>query len=123
MAHIRNLIFKIGFVAFVIACSLPSVAMANGLQSSTEAIIQAIQYMPIIISGIAYLHGGATVLAGANKLKQHAEDPTKTPMGQGISRIVLGGTISSLPTFMGWLQSSLGVGGGHFSFERMSLIR
>lgn len=114
---------KILILALIMALALPESAMAYALKDSADAVIKSLHHVPTIVSGIAYLHGGVTVFAGANKLKAHAEDPAKTPMVQGLSRIMLGSMIASLPPFMNWIQSSLYVAGSDLHFTRMGMVR
>jgi hypothetical protein len=100
-------VLKIGLAAAVIACACPDVAFAQELQNSVTEVKTGLRDMPIVLSGLAYLAGGATLLHGAGLLKKHADGPTQTPLRQGLIRMALGGLIAALPTLMGWVSASL----------------
>ena len=100
-------VLKLGLAAGVIAMACPDVAFAQQLQNSVEEVKTGMRNMPIVLSGLAYLAGGATMMHGAGLLKKHADGPTQVPLTQGLMRMALGGVIAALPTLMGWIASSL----------------
>lgn len=98
---------KLGALAAVIAAALPDLSWAQTLQTSVDNVKQGMGNMPIVLSGLAYLAGGATMLHGAGLLKKHSDNPTQTPLAQGLTRLGIGGVIAALPTAMGWIATSL----------------
>jgi hypothetical protein len=109
-------------IATVLAVAWPHMAMAQSLQATSAALVDALKDMPTIMSGVSYLFGGLLVLGGANKLKMHAENPQQTPMSHGLVRLGVGGMIAGLPPFMGWINSTLSVGNDTLHFKRMDKI-
>lgn len=95
---------KVLALAAVLAAAFPelSFAAAVGLKESVANVSGSMKDMPIILSGIAYLAGGATMLSGAGLLKKHADNPASTPLMQGMSRMIAGGFIASLPFALEW---------------------
>jgi hypothetical protein len=63
-----------------------------------------------------------TIFSGAWKLKSHAEDPSKAPLMQGVSRIAIGGAFSVLPALMAYVNSSLSIGNFRLLFHSLGKI-
>ncbi len=110
---------KLAVMAAVIAAAFPEfsfAAAASNLKESVTTVTKGMRDMPIILSGLSYLAAGATMLHGAGLLKKHADQPTSVPLMQGVSRILAGGFIASLPYAISWtvatfkLQGSCGEG-------------
>jgi hypothetical protein len=118
----KDTVLKMALLASVIALAVPSMAYAQNMQATSAALVDAMKDMPVIISGISYMFGGLLVLGGANKLKMHAENPQQTPMSHGLVRIGVGGIIAGMPPFMGWVNSSLSIGGGSLKFKKLDKI-
>jgi hypothetical protein len=100
-------VLKLGLAAAVIVAAFPDPAFAQNLGQSVGEVKTGMRNMPIVLSGLAYLAGGATMLHGAGLLKKHADAPHQTPLAQGLMRMGLGGLIAALPTLMGWIAASL----------------
>lgn len=100
-------VLKLGLAAGVIAMACPDVAFAQQLQNSVEEVKTGMRNMPIVLSGLAYLAGGATMMHGAGLLKKHADGPTQVPLAQGLMRMGVGAAIAALPILMGWVGDSL----------------
>ena len=94
-------------LAAVVAMAWPHTGHAQNMQTTAAAVVDAMKDLPTIISGIAYTFGGILVLGGANKLKQHAENPSQTPMSHGVVRIGVGrdAADTAFATFFGSLES------------------
>lgn len=117
-----NIDVKYVLLAAVVAAAFPELALAQDMRATTKSLVESLQDMPTIVSGLAYLAGGVMVLGGANKLKMHAENPMQTPMSHGIVRIGVGGVIAGLPPFMSWINNSMSIGGDGLGFKRMQKI-
>jgi hypothetical protein len=100
-------ILKLSLAATVIALACPDVALAQELQQSVSEVKTGMQMMPTVLSGVAYLGGGATMMHGAGLLKKHADGPTQVPLAQGLMRMGVGAAIAALPILMGWVGDSL----------------
>ena len=100
-------VLKIAMAAAVIAAAFPDASWAQTLKTSVDEVKTGMGNMPVVLSGLAYLAGGATMLHGAGLLKKHADNPTQNPLAQGLTRLGIGGVIAALPTAMGWVATSL----------------
>jgi hypothetical protein len=115
-------VVKIGLAALVVASAFPEMSWAQELKTSVSEVKMGMQYMPTVLSGVAYLAGGATMLHGAGLLKKHADSPAQTPLAQGLTRMGLGGVVASLPLFMGWISTSLKSDGANMGFRALDTI-
>jgi type IV secretory pathway TraG/TraD family ATPase VirD4 len=104
-AKLRSVTVQASLVTTALWLGCPSEAHAE-LQSTVNAVIASMQYLPRILSIAAALYGAGTIFSGAWKLKSHAEDPSKAPLMQGVSRIAIGGAFSVLPALMAYVNSS-----------------
>jgi ABC-type spermidine/putrescine transport system permease subunit II len=115
-------VLKIAAAAAVIAVALPDASWAQTLKTSVDEVKTGMTNMPTVLSGLAYLAGGATMLHGAGLLKKHSDNPTQTPLAQGLTRLGIGGVIAALPVAMAWVSNSLKTEGGNTHFVPMSPI-
>jgi hypothetical protein len=60
-----------------------------------------------LISALFWVTGGVLMGAGALKLKEHAENPTQTPMRQGIARMAVGAVLMTIPFFSQFVTNTL----------------
>src|SRR5262245_32272826 len=109
-------------LALVVAAAWPHPALAQNMQNTAAAVVEAMKDLPTIVSGIAYTFGGILVLGGANKLKMHAENPSQNPLSHGIVRIGVGGVIAGLPPFMAWVNNSMAIGNNRLGFKKLEKI-
>lgn len=109
---LSTFVFKTFVLAAVIAAAFPEFSFAaTGLEESVANVSGSMKDMPIVLSGIAYLAGGATMLSGAGLLKKHADNPASTPLMQGMSRMVAGGFVAALPVGLEWAIKTLSLMG------------
>lgn len=113
---------KFSILGAILAMAFPEAAAAQDMAATTRALVESLRDMPTIISGIAYLAGGVMVLGGANKLKQHAENPTQTPLSHGLVRIGVGGIVAGLPPMMAWVNNTMSIGNQGLGFKKMQNI-
>jgi hypothetical protein len=121
--ELLNDVVKIGLAAAVIVGALPDVSWAQDLTESVKEVKSGIGNMPIVLSGLAYLAGGATMLHGAGLLKKHADQPTGTTLAQGVSRVAIGGVIAALPVALQFVSTSLSQGADTLDFTSMTVIK
>lgn len=103
-----NDLLQAGLMAALAAAALPDLAFAAGgdLKSSIETVTDQTGGIPVLISSLCYIGGLGMMAAGALKLKAHAENPGQTPIAVGVSRLLVGGAIASLPAVTGWVTDS-----------------
>ncbi len=117
-----NDLVKLGLAAAVITAAFPDISFAEELADSVQTVKEGMGDMPIVLSGAAYLAGGATMLHGAGLLKKHADQPTGTSLHQGLSRLGIGGVIAALPVALQFVSSTLSQGKDSLGFEPMEKI-
>ena len=100
-------VLKTGLVAAVIAIACPDVALAQALQNSVTEVKAGIANMPMLVSGFAYIAGGAAMLSGAGMLKKHADNPQQNPLAPGVARMALGGVVAAMPSFLSYVNGTL----------------
>ena len=101
--------------ATVVIMALPSMALAQGtvgagvdLGSAASNLMTAdVGPLAPLISALFWIAGGVLMGAGALKLKEHAENPTQTPMRQGISRMAVGAALLTIPFFSQFVVNTL----------------
>jgi hypothetical protein len=95
-------------LAAVVAAALPipDVALAQLSTASTNSQTQVFAPILQILSYASYVMGGVFVIAGAMKLKAHAENATQAPLQHGFSRIGVGAALLALPYLMGLANST-----------------
>ena len=64
--------------------------------------------LPAFISTIAYICGVGLAVAGIFKLKQHVDNPSQSPMKDGIIRLGAGGCLLTLPFIAEAMLNSMG---------------
>jgi hypothetical protein len=74
-------------------------AFAQGVNFTdvTKNITQSTSTLPNLISTVAYIGGVGMGVAGIFKLKQHVDNPSQTPMKDGLVRLGSGGGLLVLP--------------------------
>ena len=100
-------LLKLGLVAAVITIACPDVALAQALKNSVEEVKGGISQMPTLVSGFAYIAGGAAMLSGAGMLKKHADNPQQNPLAPGVARMALGGVVAAMPSFLSYVNGTL----------------
>src|ERR1700689_1863373 len=95
--RLMNDILKSLLMAAVIAVASPDLALAQAVaggvdlgSAATNITTADVGPLAPLISALFWVAGGVLMGAGALKLKEHAENPTQTPMRQGISRMGVG---------------------------------
>ncbi|MCB1557131.1 MAG: hypothetical protein KDJ15_07460, partial [Alphaproteobacteria bacterium] len=72
--------------------------ISNGFSSVLQNIIDSFSETPAPIASFGYLMGLLLVVAGILKLREHIENPDKSPAREGLVRIFVGGAFLSLAT-------------------------
>ena len=62
--------------------------------------------IPDAVAFISYLGGTALAALGVVNLKQHVENPSQTPMKNGLAKLGFGGMLLALPTITGVMQAT-----------------
>ncbi len=98
------------FALAALALLLPEAAQAQQLKDTVAAVQAGIAQVPALISGFAYIMGSGMMIAGAMKLRAHAENPLQEPLQKGLVRLAIGAAIAGLPALAQWANVSLSIG-------------
>jgi hypothetical protein len=110
-------------LALLLYAALPDMAAAqaiNGKSSLGGAAINLTNEVgPVapLISALFWLGGAVLMGAGALKIKEHAENPTQTPMRQGIARMAVGAVLLTLPFFSQFAANTLSAGNAPINYQ------
>ena len=77
-------------------------------------IIDSIDTLPGLVTGLAYLLGLVAGVTGLLKIKEHVENP-QTPVKEGLIRLLVGGMLFALPTIYAASYNTINGGGGLLS--------
>lgn len=119
-----DMLLKTGLAAALLILASPDsafAAVAGDLRSSVDKVTGGMSDMPIVLSGIAYLAAGATMMQGCGLLKKHADNPTGQPLAAGLTRIFAGGFIAAMPYALSWAVNTFAWDGGLIKFPYVPL--
>ena len=69
----------------------------NALPAVLANIMASIQTVPGIATAVAYLLGLIAGFSGLLKIKEHVEEPSRTQMREGVTRLLVGGMLLASP--------------------------
>ena len=85
------------FTVGLIANSGSANAAGNDFGDIAENIIESLESLPGLISGLAYLGGLGFGVLGILKIKDHVDNPQQTQLKDGAVRLAAGGSLFALP--------------------------
>lgn len=99
--------------ALCLVCGYPSSCLAANANFSTIArnITTSISLLPGLLTAISYLLGLVLGVLGVLKIKDHVENPLKTPLHHGAIRLLVGGALFSLSIIFEAMHNTMGVAG------------
>lgn len=108
-------VFQWGLVAVIAATAMP--ALAGAVSTDINELVQNVAQkeligLPYILSAVCYAGGAFMLLSGALKLKAHAENPAQEKLAPGVSRLLAGGAITTVPTLTALIQQTTQIGSG-----------
>ncbi len=116
-------VLKTGLIAAVIAMACPELSLAQALKDSVSEVKTGISNMPMLVSGFAYIAGGAAMMSGAGMLKKHADNPQQNPLAPGVARMAIGGVVAAMPSFLSYVNNSLkNDGGGALKYKPLDEV-
>ncbi|MDD3182886.1 MAG: hypothetical protein PHD48_08810 [Alphaproteobacteria bacterium] len=100
---------KMGLMASVLALALPELSFAQNTVGEILTTTSQTQVKPAatLIAALCYVGGSVSIISGALSLRKHADNPASEPMGKGITRLLVGAAIMSLPYLSGVLQETV----------------
>ncbi len=108
-------LLKFSVVAITFALSSPAYAAGGSgksFNSIAASIINNINTLPGLISGISYLLAILFAVLGILKIKDHVENPQQTDLKDGAIRLAAGGALFALPIILQAMLNLIGGEGG-----------
>lgn len=97
--------FALTGALFVVAGS--GVAHATDLNDYTQRVGDRTSGIVDVITYISYVGGAALAALGIVDLKKHVENPSQTPMKNGLAKLGFGGMLLALPFLAGVAQETV----------------
>ncbi|MFA7276858.1 MAG: hypothetical protein WC043_08655 [Pseudobdellovibrionaceae bacterium] len=96
----------------------------TGFQTILDNITDQISDLPGFITAIAYIIGVLFAVLGILKIKDHVENPSQTPLREGVIRLAVGGMLFTLPLILQAMQDLLdnGAAGANVDVDRVKVI-
>jgi hypothetical protein len=83
---------------------------ASNLRDYNQQVVQKTNNIADVITYVAYIGGAAFAALGIVDLKKHVENPTQTPMKNGLAKLGFGGMLLALPMIAGVAQGTVDSG-------------
>jgi hypothetical protein len=80
----------------------------NNFSDIAENIIDSIEALPGLLTGVAYMFGLLLGVLGILKVKDHVENPNQTPLKDGAIRMAAGGALFALPIIYESMRETIG---------------
>lgn len=111
-------LFKWGVLTAIIAIAMPDSASADTLRTVISNVTrEELPVLPYVLSSVCYVGGSFMMVSGALSLKKHAENPAGEPVAKGVSRLLTGGVITSVPALTEVVQKTTQLDGGAANFS------
>ena len=111
-------LFKWGVLTAIIAVAMPDAAGAETLRTVISNVTrEELPVLPYVLSSVCYVGGSFMMVSGALSLKKHAENPAGEPVAKGVSRLLTGGVITSVPALTEVVQKTTQLNGGRADFS------
>jgi|GEM_PF-1255958 len=87
--------------------STMGIAQATDLDTYTQNVGERTNSIVDVITYISYVGGAALAALGIVDLKKHVENPSQTPMKNGLAKLGFGGMLLALPFLAGVAQETV----------------
>lgn len=91
--------------------SFANPVFAQDINTVSDNIVELIDDLPGLLSGVSYLLGTLLGVLGVLKIKDHADNPGSTPLQHGMIRLAAGGALFALPLVFEAMQITIGEDG------------
>lgn len=112
MKHMNKKLLGVQAAAFAGMLTAGSEAHAGGIGNNfgdiAENMVDSIEELPGLLTGVAYLFGLLLGVLGIVKVKDHVENPTQTPLKDGAIRLASGGALFALPIVYESMLNTIG---------------
>jgi hypothetical protein len=99
--------FSVFLVTLTAAASFAGATEVNDL---AESMVDGASELPGLVAAFSYVLGVLLGITGLLKIKEHAENPTQTPLRTGVIRLIVGGMLFSLPIIFEAAKNTFGAG-------------
>ncbi|MFP4464201.1 MAG: hypothetical protein ACLFP8_03135 [Alphaproteobacteria bacterium] len=81
--------------------------VGNNFSEIAENIGTSFGSIPALLAMFAYIAGVIFAIMGVLKIKQHVENPSQTPLKDGVVLLLVGGAFFALPIMLEAMQNSI----------------
>ncbi|MFP4097780.1 MAG: hypothetical protein ACLFU1_03215 [Alphaproteobacteria bacterium] len=81
--------------------------VGNNFSEIAENIGGSFGSIPALLAMFAYIAGVIFAIMGVLKIKQHVENPSQTPLKDGVVLLLVGGAFFALPIMLEAMQNSI----------------
>ncbi|MFP4464200.1 MAG: hypothetical protein ACLFP8_03130 [Alphaproteobacteria bacterium] len=85
-----------------------ALAEDNTFSTISKNIGTSFGSIPALLAMFAYIAGVIFAIMGVLKIKQHVENPSQTPLKDGVVLLLVGGAFFALPIMLEAMQNSIG---------------
>lgn len=107
---------------FLVSTSEVALAATKTLKEYGTEVSAKTNVITDIVSYICYIGGAILSALGVVDLKKHVENPSQTPMKNGLAKLGFGGVMLALPFVSGVMQKTMESGGSNASFKKFGTI-
>lgn len=97
-------------------------AYANTFSNISQNIVESVQDVPGLLTGLSYLFGILIGVLGIMKIKDHVENPGQTPLKDGAIRLAAGGGLFALPIVYDAMLNTVGADGAGVVAAEMNQV-
>lgn len=95
------------FTGGMFIASTMGIAQATDLRTYNTEVVNRTNNIADVINYVAYIGGAALAALGIVDLKKHVENPSQTPLKNGIAKLGFGGMLLALPALAGVAQGTV----------------
>lgn len=107
-------------LAGVFLFSTTQIALATDLGAYTKATATKTNAVLNIITYFCYIGGAILAALGVVDLKKHVEQPTQTPLKNGLAKLGFGGVLLGIPYITTVMQGTTGGDGAEATFKKFT---
>ena len=122
MKHIYRKLLTAQVATLVAFIAGAKQAHANNFGDIAANIVDSIEELPGLLTGVAYMIGLLMGVLGVLKLKDHVENPSQTKLKDGAIGMVAGGALFALPMVYEAMSNTIGSTGNFVETPEVARI-
>jgi hypothetical protein len=112
MATVRaGVVFTLMGGLFLMSTAGLALAGGTDFDDYSSQVSARTDSMPVIVTYISYIAGAGLAALGIVDLKKHVENPSQTPLKNGLAKTGFGGALLAFPTLASMAQTTADNGG------------